>query len=78
MIVNLKVRERVPYGEDMSGKMPIEIDGKSATVYYSTPKNKSVKAYIVPKDLKTFELLSKQRQKEIRHSTIEEIKNRLK
>ena len=76
--INLRVDRKVPSNENMKSFYPLTINGKNAgTVYHSAPKERAVKAYLIPSDIAAFQQLPKSQQKKIRHQAMSEIQKRL-
>lgn len=76
--INLRVEKKVPQGETaMAHTFPISVGGQKCSVSYSNPRERAVKAYVVPSDINAYNGLPKKAQKEIQHAARTAILKRL-
>ena len=50
--ISLRVEKKVPQGEtSMAHSFPLSVNGQNCHVSYSNPRERAVKAYVVPNDI---------------------------
>lgn len=76
--ISLRVEKKVPYIANMAHSFVISVLGKRYSVTYSNPRNRSVKAFVVPDDdIAVYQQLSKKEQKMVQHEARTKIQESL-
>ena len=61
--ISLRVEKRVPFTANMAHSFLISVLGQNYNVTYSDPRDRAVKAYVVPDDIAVYQQMSKKEQK---------------
>ena len=76
--ISLRVEKKVPQGEtSMAHSFPLSVNGQNCHVSYSNPRERAVKAYVVPNDIAAYNSLPKKAQKEVQRTARTGIQKRL-
>ena len=75
--ISIKVEKKVPSTANMAHSFPISVGDQKFSVSYSNPRERAVKAYVVPNDIAAYNSLPKKAQKEIQRTARTGIQKRL-